>query len=94
MPNQNTQKRERRDISRYDYLMVLQDEARYGNNRYVVKGYDTYPSHSVLAGQTRISFIDSFDTLEEAQEMYPEAELSHPFLEPRNTFHHLPGEDL
>ena len=65
----------------YDFMNILLQD-----NRYTVKGYDTWPAHSVMAGQTRISFIDSYTTLEEAQKNYPDAELSHEFLQPQNNF--------
>jgi hypothetical protein len=51
-----------------------------------------YPSHSVLAGQPIIRFVDSFDTLEEAQAAFPEATLSHSLMMPVNTFDHLPDD--
>lgn len=48
--------------------------ATYQHGEYGVYRYDTYPESSVLAGQERRSFIDSFPTLAEAQAEYPEAE--------------------
>jgi len=51
-----------------------------------------YPDDSVLAGQTMIKFVDSFDTLEEAKGRYPSAILTHDLLMPQNTFDHLPDE--
>jgi hypothetical protein len=47
----------------------------YADNAYGVYAYDEYPRHSVLAGQQRRKFLDSFETLEEAQAKYPHAEL-------------------
>lgn len=49
--------------------------ATYSNDAYGVYEYSTYGRSSVLAGQTRRVFLDSFETLEEAQKAYPEAEL-------------------
>lgn len=49
-----------------------------------------YPKHSVLAGQDRICFVDSFNDLYDAQKKYPSAELSHALLMPQNTYDHLP----
>jgi hypothetical protein len=49
--------------------------ATYNTPNYGVYRYDTYPRHSVLAGQRRRQFLDSFPTLEEAQAKYPGAEL-------------------
>jgi hypothetical protein len=51
-----------------------------------------YPESSVLAGQTMIKFIDSFDTIELAQAAYPEATVSHKLLLPQNTVDHLPDD--
>lgn len=53
---------------------------------------EVYPSHSVLAGQPIIKFVDSFDTIEEAQAVYPEAQLTHDLIAPHNTFDHLPDD--
>ena len=68
----------------FDYKHILNQRGRF-----VVKGYDTWPSHSVMAGQTRISFTDSFDTYKEAAEAHPDATDSNAYLEPVNTFDHL-----
>jgi hypothetical protein len=48
--------------------------ATYSLPEYGVYRYDTYPRGSVLEGQERRSFLDAFETLEEAQAAYPEAE--------------------
>jgi hypothetical protein len=45
--------------------------ATYSRDQYGVYRYDTYPRSSVLAGQERRVFLDSFNTLEEAQAAYP-----------------------
>lgn len=71
---------------KYDYMHILAQE----DGTFTVKGYGTYGPSSVLAGQTKICFVDSYPTLEEAQENYPEATMSGPFTEPINTFDHLP----
>jgi hypothetical protein len=42
-------------------------------DEYAVYAYGTYPPGTVLAGQTMRSFVESFDTLAEAQENYPAA---------------------
>ena len=67
----------------------------YNRAEYGVYQYDTFPASSVLAGQVRRRWLDSFATLEEAQAAYPEAEVSEhsgyspPYLD------HLPDhEDL
>lgn len=48
--------------------------ATYYNKCYGVYQYDTWPMSSVLGGQERRTFLDQFDTLEEAREKYPDAE--------------------
>ena len=53
--------------------------------------WGTYPRSSVLAGQTKKQMIDGFDTLEEAKEAYPEAEVG--YRDPYNTFDHLPDPE-
>jgi len=42
---------------------------------YNVYQYDEYEESSLLAGQTRKSFIDSFDTIDEAVIEYPNAKV-------------------
>jgi hypothetical protein len=71
---------------KYDYMHILADE----DGSFTVKGYGTYGRSSVLAGQVKICFVDSFDTLEEAEAEYPEATMSNQYMEPLNTFDHLP----
>lgn len=46
----------------------------YSRPEYGVYGYGTYPSSSVLAGQQKRVFLGSYETLEEAQTAYPEAD--------------------
>ena len=46
-----------------------------------------YPRSSVLSGQTRKTFLDMFDTLEQAQSAYPRADLG--AVDVVNTFDHL-----
>lgn len=45
----------------------------YSNNRWTVYEHSTYPRHSVLAGQPCRTYIDSFDTIEEAKAEHPTA---------------------
>lgn len=52
--------------------------------------FGVYPSSSVLAGQTRKSFVDMFDTIEEAKADYPHADEG--FRDAHNHFDHLPDE--
>jgi hypothetical protein len=63
------------------------------NGEFAVKDTGSvYPRHSVLAGQPMIKFIDSFDTLEEAQSAFPDAQVTHALMMPVNTFDHLPDD--
>jgi hypothetical protein len=78
-----------RDSTRFHEIVIIPE--RHGN--YTVKGHGTYEKHSVLAGQTKIVFLDSFDSYEEAKAVYPEAVNSHNLLEPVNTFDHLSDEE-
>jgi hypothetical protein len=45
----------------------------YARNVYGVYEYGEYPRSSVLAGQVRRQFLDSFETLDEARAAYPNA---------------------
>ncbi len=47
--------------------------ATYFSEEYGVYEYGTYEGYSVLAGQQKRTFKDSFATLEEAQAAYPDA---------------------
>ncbi len=64
--------------------------ATYGTG-FDVMGVGTQEKNSVLAGQEKIVFVDSFETIEECHETYPEARGTHnnSFTEPRNTYDHL-----
>ena len=52
--------------------------------------FGEYTESSVLAGQTCKRFVDNFDTIEEAQAAYPDADVG--FRDPCNHFDHLPDE--
>ncbi len=58
-----------------------------------VFGWSTYERSSVLAGQPRKVYIESFDTLAEAEAAYPGAGISSRWTEPQISVSHLPGED-
>lgn len=62
------------------------------DGRICVHAWGVYPDHSVLAGQPCKSYQDSFESVEDALKEYPEAESSHPLIQPQNTFDHLPDE--
>ena len=69
--------------------------ATYNREVYGVYRYDTYPRSSVLAGQMRRKWLDSFDTLEEAKEKYPDAPVQYGSGHQPPNLSHLPdGPDL
>ena len=76
----------KRKDQKYDYYHILNNED--GLRPFTVKGYDTWPS-GVLEGQVRITFLESFNTLEEVKKAYPQATMSHELMEPQNSFNHL-----
>jgi hypothetical protein len=67
------------------------EPAKYGNG-FTVYEWGTYGESSVLAGQTKKQYLDGFDTIEEAKEAYPEADVTG-VQSAYNTFDHLPDED-
>lgn len=60
------------DLSKFNHLTV--EPAKYDNG-VSVYGYGTYGPTSVLAGQTKKQYLDGFDSVEEALEAYPTAEV-------------------
>lgn len=65
--------------------------ATYSRAEYGVYEYSVYPRTSVLAGQTRRVFVDSFKTLGEAVAAYPTAVESGPGYAPPY-LGHLPDD--
>ena len=61
---------------------------QYGT--FSVYEFGVYPNSSVLAGQTRKTFVDMFDTIEEAKASYPDADEG--YRDAHNYFGHLPDE--
>ena len=59
------------------------------NNVFVVYGWDQYPRYSVLAGQSRKTYLHTFDTEEEALTQFPDAKLSNRWVEPQVSLNHL-----
>lgn len=59
--------------------------------KWAVYEWGVYEQSSVLAGQTRKRFVTWFDTQEEAQAAYPNAEVG--YRSAHNTYNHLPGEN-
>lgn len=57
----------------YDYKQ-LHFNAELGQVPWVVKGYkhDGYPSNSVCAGMTKIDFLESYETENDAIDAHPE----------------------
>ena len=85
-------------MNKYEYYKLHMTGNPGDPHRWVVKGYGTYEKYSVLAGQVKISFLDSFRTEAEAREAYPDlktdgTEYSNKYLDPVNTFNHLPDDD-
>jgi hypothetical protein len=74
----------------YDYYHILVDESLPSRMQYSVKGYDTWPEGYCLEGQVRITYLGGFASEDAAKAEYPEAEMSHEYIEPVNTFDHLP----
>ena len=60
---------------------------------FVVYGWGEYEASSVLAGQTRKTFIDSFETEEQARAVWPELDGDTHIRSANNYTNHLPGED-
>jgi len=77
---------------KYEYMTMEARDEGY-NTVIVVHGWSTYPQNSVLAGQSMKCFVDTFETEDEAKAAYPEAEMSHEFMQPQNTFDHLSDND-
>ena len=67
--------------------------ATYANDRWTVYEHGVYDRNSVLSGQSRRSWLDDFDTLEEAQKAYPEAVVCAFSTYSAACLNHLPGED-
>ena len=67
--------------------------ATYASERWTVYEHGVYDRDSVLSGQSRRSWLDDFDTLEEAQKAYPEAVVCAASTYSAACLNHLPGED-
>lgn len=65
----------------------------YASERWTVYEHGVYGRDSVLSGQSRRSWLDDFDTLEEAQKEYPEAVVCAFSTYSAAYLSHLPGED-
>ncbi len=56
-----------------EYTIERGRGATYASDRWTVYEHGVYDRDSVLSGQSRRTWMDDFDTLEEAQKAYPEA---------------------
>lgn len=69
--------------------------ATYSNDKFTVYEHGTYERSSVLAGQSRRSWLDDFDTLEQAKAAYPDAKVCCGSTYTPPSLNHLPdGGDL
>lgn len=68
--------------------------ATYCRSEYGVYEYGKYDRNSVMRGRQRRTFLDSFQTLEEAQAAYPNAKLhvESGYRDINAETAHLPGE--
>lgn len=65
----------------------------YNRKEYGVYEYSEYPRSSVLAGEEKRVFLDSFETLDQAKKAYPHAEvIEGSSFQPRS-FNHLSDDD-
>ena len=65
-----------------------------GRGGFIAYEWGQYPSHSVLAGQTMKTYRRGYDTLLEAQEAYPNAEVLDFIREAGNSVDHLPDWEM
>ena len=70
--------------------------ATYASERWTVYEHGVYDRDSVLSGQSRRSWLNDFDSLEEAQKAYPEAVVCAFSTYTPPCLNHLPedGEDI
>jgi len=78
-------------MKKYDYFTKEATAIRF-----VLYGWGTYPSYSVLAGQASKSYLQSFDTSEELEAFMSEegisGEWSNEWFEPQISLNHLSDE--
>lgn len=65
----------------------------YATDRWTVYEHGTYPRGSVLAGQSRRTWVDDFDTLEEAVIAYPDAQVITGSTYRKPSLAHLPDSE-
>ena len=61
----------------------------FRQDRVCVHEWDVYPSYSLLAGQPRKRFLQSFETVEAAKAAYPAAKGNSRWTEPTVSLNHL-----
>jgi len=77
-------------MSKYQRYTLRQ--GRYGGID--VLGWDQFPTNSILAGQPRKTFLDNFETTEQAQAKYPQAEqFGNKWTDLQVSLNHLPDEN-
>ena len=75
---------------KFDYKFIMLERDGSATVKGVIIG--GYPAYSVLAGQDMICFIKSYDSPEDAQAAYPDAQFHNGWTAPRNYDNHLPDE--
>ncbi len=78
---------------RVTYTIERGRGATYHNNDFVVYQHDVYPRNSVLAGQHRRTWKESYTTLEEAKTAWPTAKVIAGTTYAPPDLSHLPEED-
>ncbi len=68
--------------------LYLVEQNKYSKQQFTVKLVGIWGKRTVLAGQEKITFIENFDTEEEARDKYPDIELVAEDCF-RNTYDHL-----
>ena len=61
---------------------------------YNIYGWGVYERGSILAGQQRKSFMNSYHTVDDALKDYPDANVSEGIVPTHNTFDHLPDYEM
>jgi len=69
---------------------TIEPDTTYGD--YSLYEWGIYEDNSVLAGQSRKTFIKTYPTVEDALKDYPNAPVG--YRNPNNTFNHLPDQSM
>lgn len=89
--NINTNKNTNKTMNTRVQIEYPSRGATYNSPEFGVYEYSKYPRSSVLAGQTRRFFLDSYPTLEEARAAYPDAKVTSSCYQPPY-LGHLPDD--